>query len=254
MIVIAAAMLAGPVWIWYHYRTHPSANRAYRIGFQQSPPRQFVDAQGRPYGSVIDLLNEAARRADVRLEWIHVPQGPDHALTDGIVDLWPVVNQLPERERFRFSEPYAQLTYWLVTERLERVQGANTVTGRIVGVTEGLAMMVAQKWLPQARLRVFESVPALVASVCEGTIFEAVIPESPTHESLFRMPKDCELRMVPIPGARLWSGIASSPKHPDAARVADLLRKEIGSMVQDGRFSEHFVEVVWLSDERSDNG
>src|SRR5208282_1162509 len=81
-------------------------------------------------------------------------------------------------------------------------------------------------------------------SVCNGTIFAAVIPESPTHASVFRKPEDCELRMFPIPGARLWSGIASSPKHPDAARVADLLRHEIGLMVQDGTFSS--ISLKWF--------
>jgi PAS domain S-box-containing protein len=214
------------------------------MGFQQSPPRQFVDSQGRPYGSVIDLLREAARRAGVRLDWIQVPAGPDRALSDGIVDLWPIVNQLPERKRFHFSEPYAQATYWLVTERQNDVRDTNAVAGRVVGITEGLARTMAQKHLPQPRLQAFESVPALIASVCDGTVFAAVIPESPTHASVFRKPEDCELRMSPIPGARLWAGIASSPKHPDAARVADLLRHEIGLMVQDGTFST--ISVKWF--------
>jgi hypothetical protein len=39
-------------------------------------PRQFVDTQGKPYGSVIDLLQGAARRARVKLEWVHVQTRP----------------------------------------------------------------------------------------------------------------------------------------------------------------------------------
>ena len=64
MLVLSSAILVCGGWACFHYgRTRPPA-RTYRIGFQYSPPRQFVDAQGRPYGSVIDLLREAARRAD----------------------------------------------------------------------------------------------------------------------------------------------------------------------------------------------
>ena len=85
--------------------------RTYRIGFQQSPPRQFVDTQGKPYGSVIDLLQGAGRRARVKLEWVHVQAGPDRAFADGTVDLWPIVNRLPERSHLHFTEPYAEVTY-----------------------------------------------------------------------------------------------------------------------------------------------
>jgi signal transduction histidine kinase/DNA-binding response OmpR family regulator len=214
------------------------------MGFQYSPPRQFVDAQGRPYGSVIDLLREAARRADVKLDWVHVPEGPDRGLSDGIVDLWPVVSQLPERNRFHFTEPYAQVTYWLVTKGQEQALDRDAVAGHVVGITEGLARKMAEEYLPQPRLQVFATVPTLIEGVCSGTVLAAVVADSATHASVFRKPEGCELRMSPIPGARLWSGIASSPKHPDAARVADLLRNEIGTMVQDGTFST--ISLKWF--------
>jgi hypothetical protein len=107
-----------------------------------------------------------------------------------------------------------------------------------------MARTMAQKHLPQPRLQAFESVPDLIAGVCSGTVFAVVIPESPTLTSVFQKPEDCELRMSPIPGARLWAGIASSPKHPDAAPVADLLRHEIGLMVKDGTFST--ISLKWF--------
>jgi ABC-type amino acid transport substrate-binding protein len=106
---LAAALLAtlgSSCAIWHA----PSDARTYRIGFQNSPPRQFVDPQGKPYGSVIDLLQEAARRAHVNLQWVHVPAGPDRAFAAGMVDLWPIVNQLPERRHLYFTEPYAEVT------------------------------------------------------------------------------------------------------------------------------------------------
>ncbi len=243
-VLAAAVALVSGAGIFYYYRDERPPSRPYRIGFQQSAPRQFVDSHGKPYGSVIDLLNEAARRANIQLAWVHVPQGPDHALSTGIVDLWPIVNQMPERASFHFSEPYAQVTYWMVMKAHNGFQDIDDATGRVVGTTEGLAMTVVQQHLPKVKPRAFGSVPAAIASVCEGAIFAAVIPESPTHASVFRKPDDCELRMAPIPGARLWSGIASSPKHPDAAGVVDLLRHEIGLMVQDGTFSS--ISLKWF--------
>jgi signal transduction histidine kinase/CheY-like chemotaxis protein len=212
------------------------------MGFESSPPVQLVDAQGRPYGPAIDLLREAARRANVKLEWVHVSDGPDRGLSDGTVDFWPVMNQLPERNHFHFTEPFAQLTFWLLTKGQDQATDRNSVAGRVVGITDRLSRRMAEKYLSQPRLQVFPTVHALIESVCSGTVFAAVFADS-SHASISGKPEDCELRMWPIPGATLWSGIASSPKHPDAARVADLLRAEIGVMVQDGTFST--ISLKW---------
>src|SRR6266568_4246015 len=224
IVVAATAIALGTGYaLW-----RPKENsRTYRIGFEQSPPRQMVDAHGQPYGSSIDILREAARRAQVKLEWIYVPAGPDRGLSDGAVDLWPILNQLPERSRFHFTEPYAELNYWLISKGVERPLDAQAVGERAVGISAGLAVRIGRAYLPQAQFTMFSGIPALVEAVCNETVFAAVIAESMTHASLFRKPADCELRMSPIPGARFWSGIAASPKHSGAARAADLLRKQI---------------------------
>ena len=238
----AVILLCGGVLALLVVTARPPA-RIYRIGFQYSPPRQYVDAHGRPYGSIIDILREAARRAHVTLDWVCVPEGPDRALTNGTIDLWPTVNELPERRHLHFSEPYAQVTYWLISRADAPALNRQAVNGRVVGFNEGLARRMAQENLPEARLQPFNSVPALLADLCNHGVFAGVVAESPTHSSLFHKPADCELRMAPIPGGKLWSGIAASPKNRGAAQVADLLRREIGTMVDDGTFST--ISLKW---------
>ncbi len=242
LLIPAAVLLCGGVLALLAVTARPPA-RTYRIGFQYSPPRQFVDAHGQPYGSIIDILREAARRAHVTLDWVYVPGGPDRALSDGTIDLWPTVNELPERHHLHFSEPYAQVTYWLISRADAPALNRQAVNGRTVGFNEGLARRMAQEHLPEARLQPFNSVPALLANLCNHGVFAGVVAESPTHSSLFHKPADCELRMAPIPGAKLWSGIAASPKNRGAAQVADLLRREIGNMVNDGTFST--ISLKW---------
>ncbi|MGA2114232.1 MAG: transporter substrate-binding domain-containing protein [Bryobacteraceae bacterium] len=161
--------------------------RIYRIGFQNSPPRQFVDAHGKPYGSVIDLVQEAARRAHVKLEWVHVAAGPDRAFAGAAVDLWPIGNQLPERSHLHFTEPYAEVTYSLLSKLRDQPLVAGAITGR-VGVTEGLAGTIAQRHLRQPELILFASVPALIESICDDGVPVGVIGESATRATLFRKP------------------------------------------------------------------
>ena len=243
VLILSSVVLTGCGWIVFHHSTARPPARTYRIGFEYSPPRQYVDATGRPYGPVIDLLREAARRADVKLEWVHVPEGPDRGLDDGIVDLWPIMNQLPERSRFHFTQPYAQLTYWLVARDRGPALDRDAVAGHIVAVTAGLATKMAKEHLPRARLQVFGASDNPLEGVCSGAVLAAVVAENAVQTSVFRKPEGCELRLWPIPGATLWSGMASSGKHPDAARVADLLRNEIGGMVRDGTFST--ISLKW---------
>ena len=240
--VLAAALLATLGSGCAAWHAAPD-DRTYRIGFQYSPPRQFVDPQGKPYGAVIDLLQDAARRARVKLVWVHVAAGPDRAFASGAVDLWPIVNQLPERRHLYFTEPYAEVTYFLFSKLRAQPLIAGAVAGK-VGITEGLARKMAQQHLRQPELVVFADIPALIESICADGVPVGVMGESGTHASLFRKPQGCVLQMTPIPGARLYSGIAAAPKDAGAAKVADRLREEIGVMVQDGTFST--ISLKWF--------
>src|ERR1700678_3772336 len=61
-------------------------DRPLRVGFQNSPPYHFPDANGNPTGPAVDVLKEAARRRGIRLEWRYSTEGPERALASGMVD------------------------------------------------------------------------------------------------------------------------------------------------------------------------
>ncbi len=238
---IAAAFVAiGLGYLWWD--AAPDLRRTYRMGFEQSPPRQFVDANGRPYGPIIDLVNEAARRAGVTLQWIRVVGGPDRALS-GQVDLWPLLNQLPERRRFHITQPYAETSYSLIVRAAGEKRTASDVNGSSVGVVNGLGESIAGTYLPLSPREAFSIATSVVSAVCDGKVIAGVIPESMAHATTFRKPDDCDLRMIPMQGARYWAGIAAAAHNPAAGRVADLLRAEIGAIVQDGTFST--ISLKW---------
>ena len=73
-----------------------------------------------------------------------MPEGPDKALKTGVIDLWPIVASLPERERdFFITEPYAQVTYWLVANRASGITTFAASSGKKVGYTAGLTRRMA---------------------------------------------------------------------------------------------------------------
>src|SRR4051812_26181178 len=84
-------------------------DKVYVIGWNNSPPFQERAADGSPSGLVVDLVGNAARRRGIRLQWAWHPEGPDAALRNRNVDLWPLMTITPERQRVNhISKPYLQ--------------------------------------------------------------------------------------------------------------------------------------------------
>ena len=57
-LVIGAVLLGVATWLASRHVSGEPTRRVYRIGFQHSPPRQYVDDHKRPYGSTIDLISQ----------------------------------------------------------------------------------------------------------------------------------------------------------------------------------------------------
>jgi hypothetical protein len=76
-------------------------DHVYRVGVENSPPHMVVDPDGSVKGLVIEVLQEAARRRGLRLQWvpIDVAGGLDASLADGVVDMWGNVGYCGDNAR-----------------------------------------------------------------------------------------------------------------------------------------------------------
>jgi len=217
--------------------------RVYRIGFESSPPRQFVGADGKPTGPIIEMLSEAARRAGIRLEWVYSPDGPDKSLNGGRVDLWPLVTQLPSRTSLYFSEPYLLFNYWLVTGEQEVEPNSRNLAHETVAVPTAVIGSVVRKYLPDSKQERFRNTAEIANAICAGQVKAGVMNDSIAQGSVLQNPGDCRLRLWPLPDAQLTGAVAASPKNPAAARVAQALRREISVLARDGTLST--INLHW---------
>ncbi|NCP78130.1 MAG: transporter substrate-binding domain-containing protein, partial [Desulfuromonadales bacterium] len=83
-----------------------AAKQVVRVGVYQNAPKVFVDAQGRPTGIFVDLLEEIAARQGWRLEYVEGSwaEGLDR-LRRGELDLMPDVAKTAQREtEFAFHQ------------------------------------------------------------------------------------------------------------------------------------------------------
>lgn len=232
------------------FLTVPLDGRQLRAGFQQSPPYQYVSPEGQPNGAAIDVIAEAARRANITLEWVHVPEGPDHALKEGLVDLWPILGVTPERRPYvHFTEPWLKIAYWLVVPVSSDIRRLNDSRGRrIAYLDRKQSSRIARQQFPESRLVPASNSSDLLGTICSGKADAGLLPESIGDSASLRKPNSCKnfsFRFTPLADATLWFSIGAPKKIPDAAQAADRIRAQFTGMIRDGSFSSiyfrHFM-------------
>ena len=213
-----------------------SVNRPLIVGFQNSPPYHFPDANGNPIGPTVDVRKEAARRKNVPLEWRYSPEGPEKALGSGAIDLWPMVGDLPARRSFMYiSGPWAKMTYVLLFTDALPLKRPEDVAGRTLGVSRiTLDGRIAHTRLSSANIVSEPTTAAVIAAVCSGDVQVGLVAQSSLLESQSSGCPSRELHAIPLEDATFWFGIGANKKRIEARSTADLLRDEIGQMATDG--------------------
>jgi len=247
---LGCGVLTG-VWALRKWQARTAPRGPFRIGYQQSPPYQYVKADGSPSGPVIEIIAEACRRRGIGLQWVHLPMGPDRALPQGTAALWPLVGWLPEREKlFHITEPWLMMSPWMVTLGPSRIMHPRDTAGRTVAHAKiNIHVRMARTNFPRARLLPVGDLGEVLAAVCSGQAEAGLVGGSAGHTALLSQAKACEhtsLRFVPLPEGRIWFGVGASRATPKARQAADAIRDEIGKMAADGTISATYFR--WFLD------
>ena len=231
-LAVVALAAAGAYWKF----APPKIVHTLRIGFQISPPYHYPDAKGNASGPAVDFVREAARRKNVRLQWIFSPQGPEAALTSGAVDLWPVMGDVADRRKyFYISAPWLKMTYVLTSPESATFSHSEELTGKKVAVAKtAMDSRIARWHFSNSEIVRQPSLADVVEAVCSGAADAGVIAQS---SLLAATPTECAkgpLQSVPVPDSTFWFGVAANKDNAEARHAADVLRDEIGAMAADG--------------------
>ncbi|HYI96690.1 MAG TPA: ATP-binding protein [Bryobacteraceae bacterium] len=211
--------------------------RIFRAAYDGSPPLSEIGPNGEPGGLAVALLNEAAKRRGIRLEWVLI-QGtsPDTALTKDLVDIWPAVAPSTEREkRYHLTKPWMAASFALVSRKRSAVNSPADITGKEVAITGyPVAKSVARQHLPYAVLRTGTSRPDVLRSVCRGSVAAGFDEASYLSMLLLDRPAECfgvPLHVQLVHGATSPVSIAA---RRNARIAADELRSALDDMAADG--------------------
>jgi two-component system, cell cycle sensor histidine kinase and response regulator CckA len=235
LILVAVVLgLVATLASWYFgIWPPPVTQRTLRIGFEQNPPVQ-IKTDGGFTGLAVEIINEAAKRGGVSLEWVETGTSSDEAFRRGLVDLWPLMADLPDRRtHIHFTRPWLQTAHTLVRQSNSPVLD-RSFEGRIALFKLPLHVRLARSEFPKAQLVECEDGRDIMKEVCSGEVSAGFMEDRVALRSLLAKPAECagiELRIDGLPDLTVAIGTASTFQ---AAGAADKLRREIGVLYQDG--------------------
>ncbi len=223
-----------PLAVWFF--TPVPITRILKIGFQDSQPYHFPDSHGKPTGPVVDLLQEAARRQNIGLQWVYSPEGAETGLISGVIDLWPILGDTLERHgKVYISNHWAHMVYVLMVPAARGIHRPEDLGNSTIAISRiKFEDFVRNKYFPQARPIVIPNAVDVIQAVCDGSAESGLF-----SQSAFGVTQDVncpmgQLKAIPIPNAEYWFGIGARINQADARRAADVLQDEIGRMALDG--------------------
>ena len=252
--VLASAGLVAAIALAYStLRTPGIPRRTLRIGFEHTPPLQTRTDTG-PAGIAVETINEAAKRAGISLRWVETGTSSDEAFRLGLVDLWPVMADLPDRRKhIHFSKPWVNTSHTLVLHE-NAATPDRSFTGGIALFKLPILARVARQEFPAARLLQFGGNRDILRELCRGTVAAAFLELRSAMAALVDKPDECSsiaLRVSPLPDVTVQLAIASTF---EAAGAADKLRGEIGRLFRDGtlgatmaRYSYFGLDNEWAT-------
>jgi signal transduction histidine kinase/ActR/RegA family two-component response regulator len=134
-----------------------------RIATDFSPPFNFFDEQRRPTGFAVDVMNRAAQRAGIELEWVISEVGPEATFASGRAELWPVVTVFEARRKeIHLTEPWWRLATVMYFRESSNIKSLNDLAGKRLLLTSP-----SKRYQPNARFHPTTKV-GLVRNSAEG--------------------------------------------------------------------------------------
>jgi signal transduction histidine kinase/ActR/RegA family two-component response regulator len=213
-------------------------SRTYRVGVDHAPPYNVLAPGQAPSGLAVEIIEEAARRSGIPLEFVPLNIPVNQAFRQGLVDLWPAATDTPERRRWlHVSKPYLANGLAIVSRKDAPIRRPAELEGKLVALMRNRILAdVAGK--VTAGMRTIETADRgqSLAALCRGNVDATIIEQRYFEQALLNRIPGCETTQffsVNAVGAERMLSILATPA---AGPVADRLRSAIGDMIADETF------------------
>lgn len=170
-----------------------SVRRKVRIATNDSRPFNFLDENHRPTGFGIDVMNHAAARAGIELEWVATVEGPEPTFAANKADLWPVVTYFEDRKKvMHLTEPWWRLaTVMYFREELQLKSIADLANRRLIFTSPSRVYRPATWIPPSTQVDVVGTPYEGMVKVCKGEADATWIDLRVADGVLLNRPPEC---------------------------------------------------------------
>ena len=218
---------------WQLKRT-PEVDKStvYRIGYGNDAPFHFKEDDGEPSGLAFELVNEAALKRGIQLEWIQSENFDPTKL-----DLWVLMTIRPQRlERYHFTEPYLQSrSCFLVLEHSPFHKVSDLVNADISHVDYEIHRERLAENLPTNETVPTESSRDAVSALLEGKSDAAYLDQYAALRAVLEGRLATSVRVIDSHFTPLELALVSTFRSAD---VADTIRDGMKTLVKDGSASK----------------
>jgi PAS domain S-box-containing protein len=230
------AALAASVWMWQSREA--LHERTWRVGWEEDPPNMFTGEGGKPEGFGPELVNEAARRAGLRLEWVFCPESAERAVRSGKVDLWPTMTVLEERRpHVYFSAPYLNNYMKFVVRKESGLRTASDLRGKRIATKDlPINISTTRQWAPGAVVIPVPTTAYALQMISEGKADAVMGDDLTITMALMQGALKQGVELAEIDTQAPPFQLAIGARH-EAREAADAIREEIARMAERGEIT-----------------
>jgi signal transduction histidine kinase/CheY-like chemotaxis protein len=214
-----------------------------------NPPNYDWSEKRGAYGFSVDVLEEASRRAGVKLEWVYCSRGARVSLLAGEIDLWPAAYYRPGTfQTLHETRPWSEDQHALVWDRGKTAEAPENWNGKRIAVFDRmLTKALAGRVFPQSVIIALPTRQDVMPAMCSGDTEVAFLNMRAVENALLNRPARCAstaLSVKPIP--ELTEPISLLARK-EIGPVAEVLRDRIDDMIDDGSLESYGERWFWLS-------
>ncbi|MBL8238179.1 MAG: response regulator [Bryobacterales bacterium] len=222
-------------------RAYRPPEEALRIGTWPGAPFEIIRPDGSVTGLGPDVVNEAARRLGIQLEWVSPKEGPEVMLPSGRLHLWGALSLTPKRrETLIVTRPWAETFFGLVSVAGVRPPGETSIGV----INTPVPQLLIGKVRPKAPIQLFQSRDDLFDALCLGKVRQILMDQRSLVAQAMTRSDACRgaaFAVEFLPSTRMEIGTAAAPGYE---RHAFEIRDEIDRMAIDGTLgviSSHYA-------------
>ncbi len=207
------------------------------------PPQYGVDEDGNPIGFAIDVMEEIAALAGLRVIY-HIKDSfleATKAVRDGRADIIPNMGIIPEREvTFAFTAPVEtfRISIFVRGDTLD-IKGMPDLTGRRVAVVKGNVGYLRLKHRKDMDLAVFEDVRTALFELVAGQVDALVYPQPVIMGLAEQIGVEDRIRVAGEPLFEVKRGISV---HKDNTELLAVLDKAVERFVGTPAYERIYVK------------